>query len=1379
VSDLVDSLLFGSEEKDAIGATSSETDSEPVDREDVSDVSDENSLLNSILRDAEEEERAAQQPSPAKAPSRAIAQDVIPEHAGYYGVPYDKDDPNLGNIPISYLNPGRHYDYGVVRGIQKHPDAELELAPNRIEEAKDTKAALKEEEKARAVTLKEDAKEKIRRLKKLQTIDTVSVDRNLVNSEGEINLDDLTKEELERQDISTQDIKYKASNFQIPKYLVDKEIAEAQEIIDNPDIKLTDHVKIYDPSPAAMYDMSTDIPFLKVLVPFIAERFGKAEALQKDETLEEFVQRALYLYRGDLSTTSGAIHLVDHLFQAGEEQQERFYKVFTRMEHPDTPNMLDRGRGEFVRSLGEHAWLQVSDPTNYVAPGGGALVGVALRKLAGKVALPKFLKYVAERAAIPSAIGISAGQMGLEDFEMQRAEMMAIDPEGTSATGYTDEQITESDLPQYHKDKLLESNRRVAEAGQPLGIEPTLTYKQGELEVSAQEYNSVRTMVASAMALGFEAPLAAAFAKTASGAGLRSVPLAGRENRKLMEVIETRKQADIEAKQARQQAEDVTEDAIEGQDYSYDTVRAIMDGELEPNQPVTLEGQVKVEIARKMDRVTRNIIDVYNSDPELPNINELVDLETNATNVVLRVTRKLLENPEDFSQAALDRALTKSGYTVEEYVKLVTSDLGEFIAEGQAASVSDAARLMQSKSTLAKFLKRMKDIDPAVDKLIDETFGKADIDKDFNFLTDLHKFLKRVNDETRALMTSMPATAMRNFASGLAIVSFGTAASMLETTLYHMGKGVSALAKGEGSIAGTQAGLANMVRDSFNPLAYLLDPKLAGEIAEVALKDNPNLLRTISRSLQETGERDLSKYTRYSNALNLASDVLIRRVLFAASIDKELRRGGTSLMDTVADGKSIPVSALDRGVETALKGTMAYMPRVGKSISESVAHHFVRFTDQSLIFAVLMPFPKFMVGALAMQLRYSPANAASGFSQLIYNGVRKAMGKEVTPGSMQRARQAAAEGIVGSAALVAAIHYRANNQGTSYNIVRSGNNSYDIRAAWPLGFYLFAADFIVKWDQGTLSNLEIKDYAEGLFGYGGRAGMAGYEIWQGMTGLAEAVRPLATKSDGWWDSVEGEKAGENLGKILMSYLGRGLTQGRIISDIERAFSKEEAMIKDHRQYESQGFGGRFVESFTGTFESQMPSLGIFGTDAPPRRTPTRAGNIYRQGTILKQFFGLTKVQTPTDYEEELKVLNIENINIYQPTRIGQLDTAVQGEIGEMLPRVMTSLINSERYIQDTQAGKKQRVLNTLKDQVVNPARIIAKAKLMGTDQGPYVKEADWRNLSANDRKIGNEYALSRYGMTFEKKARLADPAQAIGIWIEAVIMSKGLAKTKR
>ena len=91
-------------------------------------------------------------------------------------------------------------------------------------------------------------------------------------------------------------------------------------------------------------------------------------------------------------------------------------------------------------------------------------------------------------------------------------------------------------------------------------------------------------------------------------------------------------------------------------------------------------------------------------------------------------------------------------------------------------------------------------------------------------------------------------------------------------------------------------------------------------------------------------------------------------------------------------------------------------------------------------------------------------------------------------------------------------------------------------------------------------------------------------------------------------------------------------------------------------------------------------------------------------------------------------------------------------------------------------------MNTLKDPssgVVTIARIIAKGKLMGTDQGPYVKEADWRNLSANDRKIGNEYALSRYGMTFEKKARLAEPAEAIGIWTEAVIISKALAKTKR
>ena len=1377
MTNIIDSIF---EEENRKGTVSSKSSIKSVNDRDASE-----NLEDSFFKEIEEIEEKEKSKAQQK-PSRAIPQDITPEYSGFYGgVPADTDDPNLGNLYLGYFNPGKYYDANTIRGIRKYPNAELELTPKRVEQAENKKTEIEDVEQQREDTLKEDARRKLKNLKRLLVINEISKDEVVDND---------AKQKMEEYDISTKDLKFKPKSmfgvefdvdvFGMGEALIKKEIKETQEIINDPDIKLTDRIKIYDPSPAAMYDLSTDVSFLENLVPYIAERFGKEEALQKDETLEQFVQRALYLYRGDLNTTSGAIHLVDHLFQAGENQQKRFYKVFNRFEDPNTPNMLDRGRDEFIRSFGEHTLLQLSDPVNLVAPAGGAILGVALKRLATKVALPKFLRYVAERATVPSAIAIEASTAGLEEFERQRAEMMAKDPEGTSATGYTDEQIIKSELPQYEKDRLLESNRRVAQADQALGIEPTYIYKQGQLEVSAQEYSSVRTLLSAALTLGFEAPFAAAFAKSAAGGGLRNVPLVGRENSKLMETIEARKQADIEAKLARQQAEDTTEDAIEGQDYSYNTVRAIMDGELNPT--VTLEGQVKVDIARKMDEVTKNIIDIYNSDPELPNINDLIDVDTNATNVVLRVTKKLLDDPEEFSLSALDRAVAKSGYTLEEYVKFITTDLGEFIAEGQAESVSDAARLLQSKSTLSKFLKKMKAIDPSVDKLIEDTFGKADIDKDFNFLGTLHRFFKRVNDETRALMTSMPATAVRNLASGLAIVSFGTAASMVETTLYHMGKGISALAKGEGSIAGTQAGLANMVRDSFNPLAYLLDPKLAGEIAEVSLKDNPALLRSISRSLQETGERDLSKYTRYSNALNLASDVLIRRVLFAASIDKELRRGGTSLIDITANGKSVPINALDRGVETALKGTMGYMPKQGKSISESVAHHFVRFTDQSIIGAILMPFPKFMVGALAMQLRYSPLNAASGFSQLVYNGARKAMGKEVTPGSMQRARQAAAEGIVGSAALVAAIHYRANNQGTPYNIVRSGNNSYDIRAAWPIGFYLLAGDFIVKWDQGTLSNLEIKDYAEAIFGLGGRAGQSGYEIWQGMVGLAEALRPIATKKDTWWDSIEAEKAGENLGKILSNWGLRGLTQGRIVSDIERAFDREEAIIRDYRQYEGQGFGERFTESFTGNLESQLPSsvYTMFQTSkdyAPPRRTPTRSGDIYRQGSILKQFFGLTKVQTPTDYEEELQVLNLDNIDIYQPTRINQLDNAVREEIGEILPRVMTSLVNSERYMQDTQAGKTKRVLNVLKDPsfgVVTIARNLAKIKLLGTDKAPYVQELKWRNLSANDRKLANEFALSRYGMTFEKKARSASPAVSAGVWIEAVAIGKALSDTK-
>ena len=102
-------------------------------------------------------------------------------------------------------------------------------------------------------------------------------------------------------------------------------------------------------------------------------------------------------------------------------------------------------------------------------------------------------------------------------------------------------------------------------------------------------------------------------------------------------------------------------------------------------------------------------------------------------------------------------------------------------------------------------------------------------------------------------------------------------------------------------------------------------------------------------------------------------------------------------------------------------------------------------------------------------------------------------------------------------------------------------------------------------------------------------------------------------------------------------------------------------------------------------------------------------------------------------------------------------------------------------MQDTQAGKTKRVLNVLKDPsigVVTIARNLAKIKLLGTDKAPYVQELKWRNLSANDRKLANEFALSRYGMTFEKKARSASPAVSAGVWIEAVAIGKALSDTK-
>jgi hypothetical protein len=73
-------------------------------------------------------------------------------------------------------------------------------------------------------------------------------------------------------------------------------------------------------------------------------------------------------------------------------------------------------------------------------------------------------------------------------------------------------------------------------------------------------------------------------------------------------------------------------------------------------------------------------------------------------------------------------------------------------------------------------------------------------------------------------------------------------------------------------------------------------PKQNKELADMMLKNNSRLSNTLFRTMQETGDQDLSRVTKWMNGLNMAQDQVIRSGVFTDSVNQQRVRLLTSLL---------------------------------------------------------------------------------------------------------------------------------------------------------------------------------------------------------------------------------------------------------------------------------------------------------------------------------------------------------------------------------------------------------------------------------------------------------------------------------------------------
>jgi len=93
---------------------------------------------------------------------------------------------------------------------------------------------------------------------------------------------------------------------------------------------------------------------------------------------------------------------------------------------------------------------------------------------------------------------------------------------------------------------------------------------------------------------------------------------------------------------------------------------------------------------------------------------------------------------------------------------------------------------------------------------------------------------------------------------------------------------------------------------------------LASDTAEALLASSPSLKNRILRTAGETGVNELAKPVQIMNTLNVAQDAFFRKVIFTASVEKQLSRVGLNMYDVMAEGKNVPFDVLKNATDEAL-----------------------------------------------------------------------------------------------------------------------------------------------------------------------------------------------------------------------------------------------------------------------------------------------------------------------------------------------------------------------------------------------------------------------------------------------------------------------------
>jgi hypothetical protein len=608
----------------------------------------------------------------------------------------------------------------------------------------------------------------------------------------------------------------------------------------------------------------------------------------------------------------------------------------------------------------------------------------------------------------------------------------------------------------------------------------------------------------------------------------------------------------------------------------------------------------------------------------------------------------------------------RSGEVPLSSISRLTKDLDmepdEFV-KAWTTSIREAGQSLNVLSQAAKQMARDPSLPDGMRRQLDELAQQIAKDKSITMPEKFFNVLRSVENFRRGMMVSQLKTAVRNAGSAVGRI---TMASFDDAAQSILG-------------GGGMKEMWNSIRSDMGALPGIRNKELLNQVLEGNPLTKDQLLYT---SVNEANL--LNKVSRAVNTMNVFQERAFRKYAFQAKLEKLARDAGAKLEDM--NPERIP----DEWLETATKHAldMTFAASGGKMARKAVK----MYDDFPILYTISNPFPRFVFGnSIPFLIEHSPYGLMKALSPNVVNDLAKGNSKEFA--------KAASRGLMGSTMLAWAMDLRdkaggekwyelavENEDGTTTNI--------DTRPYAPMSIYLFMAQVIDDAKNpdrpSTLTAGEFLDVAAGINRVGGTGLIIGDIL---RSGDIKSFGDLFTN--------------KQFTKFMGDWFGAFTTPLAQAKDVAQAISGD-TVVRDTR-------GDTTAERLLNPTLRNIPYA---ETLLPPRRSPLKPGVIEQEpigplpGGIASQVTGANlQVKTPVQQEVDRLALNYSTWN--PRTGIKELDRRLTPYISQYVP-VIENLINSEQYINATDAEKKVRL-----EEELRKIKGYARDQLIGTSKNQY------------------------------------------------------------